>query len=161
LVNGPYAVSDIDEVTAVEGVSIAPVGGSAVDAIIWREAISTERFVTLPDDYVASSSATYAFAYIKSERDQEGTLYLGASDGAKVWLNGEEVGSWNRTAKTPDAVAAPVALRAGYNSVLVKVYNIFGAAGLSLVAGDEDGDTLPGISYHLARPGEPTAVEEN
>ncbi|MFT5085777.1 MAG: hypothetical protein ACI906_000447 [Candidatus Latescibacterota bacterium] len=161
LVNGPYAVSDIDAATAVEGVSIAPVGGSAVDAIIWREAISTERFVTLPDDYVASSSATYAFAYIKSERDQEGTLYLGASDGAKVWLNGEEVGSWNRTAKTPDAVAAPVALRAGYNPVLVKVYNIFGAAGLSLVAGDEDGDTLPGISYHLARPAEPTAVEEN
>ncbi|MGY8827064.1 MAG: hypothetical protein ACKVJG_24630 [Candidatus Latescibacterota bacterium] len=106
--------------------------------------------MTLPDDYVASSSATYAFAYIKSERDQEGTLYLGASDGAKVWLNGEEVGSWNRTAKTPDAVAAPVALRAGYNPVLVKVYNIFGAAGLSLVAGD----TLPGISYHLARSGE-------
>ena len=51
-----------------------------------------------------------------------------------------------------------VSLRKGLNPVVVKVRNRFGQAGLALVAGDEGGDTLPGIEYLLEPPATNTAV---
>ena len=160
LVNGPYASADIEEAPIEGEAALEPAEGQEHNGIAWRAVEGAERFVRLPEAYSQARSTTYAFAYIASPVEQEGFLYLGADDGCKVWLNGREVVAKERAGTRPDAIAAPVTLGRGLNPVVVKVRNGFGAVGLSLVAGDRDGDTLPGIEYFIQAPPAGTAVGE-
>lgn len=64
----------------------------------------------------------YAHTYVHVPSDREALLLCGSDDGIKVWLNGDVV--WlndvNRAA-VPDEDRAPITLKTGWNSVLVKV----------------------------------------
>jgi hypothetical protein len=154
LVNGPHPEA------APDPASLRPAEGQLSGGIPWKRWTGAERRVLLPQDYVDAQSATYAFAYIESREAQEGYLYLGAGEEVAAWLNGEEVLARQQVGEKPDAAKVPVSLRQGLNPVLVAVWNTFGPAGLSLVAGDEGGDTLPGIRYLLDSPSTAVAGEE-
>jgi len=64
----------------------------------------------------------YARTSICSEQEQPAVLELGTDDGVKVWLNGKLVHA-NNVAR-PLAVGsdkAPVSLKAGWNTLLLKI----------------------------------------
>ena len=153
LVNGPHAG------TGMEEASLRPAEGQLSEGIAWKRWIGTERRVLLPQDYVDAQSATYAFTYVDSREAQDGFLYLGAGEQVSVWLNGVLVLDRRQVGLQPDAAQVPVSLRQGPNAVLVEVWNSLGDAGLSLVAGDRDGDTLPGIRYLLDSPATAVGAE--
>ncbi len=67
----------------------------------------------------------YARCTVTAPEDMDVDMSLGSNDGARAWLNGEEVFSWygGRTAE-PHQNTIPVRLREGENDVLVKVVNL-------------------------------------
>jgi len=69
----------------------------------------------------------YARATIVAPRDMDVTTRLGSNDGAKVWINGENVFRANegRDAR-PDQNTFTIGLNEGPNAVLVKVSNLGG-----------------------------------
>ena len=159
LVNGPHSEESIGGEA-----DLRPIEGQELNGIAWKvaEGLNTPytTFVELPQDYVDAVSGIYAFTYIYSRDARDGFLFLGSEDGLQVWLNGQEVFAGEQVDEGADAVRIPVSLRRGQNPLLVRVHNSFGSAALSLVAGDEDGDTLPGVNYLLEAEGPVTAVSE-
>jgi quinoprotein glucose dehydrogenase len=77
--------------------------------------------------------SAYAFTNVFSPKAQRATLYLGADDTVRVWVNGEMVHEHAapRTA-VPDNDRVRVDLKEGWNPVLVKVANRLDAHGLYL-----------------------------
>ncbi len=64
----------------------------------------------------------YAYAEIEADADQDVALRMGSDDGIKAWLNGEVV--WNNDVDRGSALdqdTAPAKLRAGRNTLLVKI----------------------------------------
>lgn len=76
-------------------------------------------------------SVTYFFAIVHSAEEQAAALLIGSDDGVKVWLNGVVVHE-NHThrAASPEEEAVRVRLQKGPNTLLVKVDQGDGAAGL-------------------------------
>ena len=105
--------------------------------------------------------ANYAFTLVQASQAQEGFLWLGYGDYAKVWLNGDVV--YENIARRNFQLAdqkVPIRLAQGENRLLFKVGNSAGNTMLAAHVVDQDGDRLPGIEFLL--PGEiPTAVEES
>lgn len=71
-----------------------------------------------------TAKVVYAHTYVYSPDQRKAVLYLGADSEAQVWLNGAPVlsstfGQWKK-----DSVNAQVDLKAGWNSLLVKVANV-------------------------------------
>lgn len=104
--------------------------------------------------------ANYAFTMVHSQFEQEGFLWFGYSDFAKVWLNGEVV--FEHAARRNFTLAdqqIPIRLAQGENRLLFKIGGFAGDTMMAAHVVDEDGDRLPAIEFLL--PGEaPTAVEE-
>lgn len=105
--------------------------------------------------------ANYAFTLVHTPQAQEGFLWLGYGDYAKVWLNGDVI--YENIARRNFQLAdqkVPIRLAQGENRLLFKVGNSAGNTVLAAHVVDQDGDRLPGIEFLL--PGEiPTAVEES
>jgi putative heme-binding domain-containing protein len=83
----------------------------------------------LPTDKVAC----YYLVYADSAADQQSTLLIGSDDSVRVWVNGEEVHRWQGSRAVgyaQDRVAA--ALRAGRNTIVLKVENTNGPGGVAL-----------------------------
>jgi len=87
-------------------------------------------------DYDKVSS--YALTYVYSPEERPAVLWVGGDDYIRVWLNGRLVH------EVPDTLIVwawglnrvPVTLRAGRNTILVKVTNVGGAYGFHLRLGD-------------------------
>ena len=105
--------------------------------------------------------ANYAFTLVQAPQAQEGFLWLGYGDYAKVWLNGDVV--YENIARRNFQLAdqkVPIRLAQGENRLLFKIGNSAGNTVLAAHVVDQDGDRLPGIEFLL--PGEiPTAVAES
>ncbi len=110
----------------------------------------------------AEPGRVYAMTFVHSPVAQKADLMLGHTGGLSVWLNKELVYQHDLTRPGVDAVAAPVALRAGWNPVLVRATSLVQrldrfslrvttAAGVSLAH-------TPGTEY-VPEPGEPTPGE--
>ncbi len=81
----------------------------------------------------------YARARIVAPRAIETTMSLGSNDGAKVWINGEEVFAENvGRGASAHQDEFPVQLREGENLVLVKITNLGGDWQLYLSLDDPD-----------------------
>jgi hypothetical protein len=78
-----------------------------------------------------NGATTFGRAILSSEGERPAKLYLGSGDGLTVWLNGQRVfdKQAHRSAE-PDEDAVDVNLRAGENSVLVKISRGIGPNGL-------------------------------
>jgi len=103
----------------VAGQTVSFPGGSCTWTrhISAADAVDLDSAITKADRVVA-----YAYAEVTSSADQACILALGSNDGVRAWLNGEMV----LEAPGPrglqlDHNLAPVALRPGRNSVLLKI----------------------------------------
>ena len=119
--------------------------GDAVDDLTWELFVSEDSRLSLePDyDYVSAPREVYAASYLYTESTRDLTLGLGPDDGARVWLNGEvvlEVSGCQGT--NVDQFTADVTLQAGWNRLLVKVYDQGGGWGTYLRFLDDDGPAL-------------------
>jgi hypothetical protein len=171
LLNGVHAGADLDTDFLGGEADARPLEGETAAGQVWTEAVNTENMVDLKRIYYENYGSyqtnvtSYAFTYLYSAADQEGFLWVGADDGVKIWLNGQVVVT-NASSGTHQLARdrVPVTLKAGENSLLVKIKNELGSYGFSLAAVDEDGDTLPGIYYHLEVQtvvAEPAGVDQN
>lgn len=165
LLNGPYESDGLDGALIADEGGLLPLEGEEINGIPWtvHRGLLTPRaqLLELPEGYIHTNSVTYAFAYIHSDREQDGYLYVAGNDGLKVWLNGKEVFVGEDVKeKLLSNEATSISLHPGPNPVMVKVHNQFGSSNLALVVGDKDGDTLPGIKYLLEPEMPVTAVLE-
>jgi putative heme-binding domain-containing protein len=72
----------------------------------------------------AANSATYLYREIESPVNQDATFLLGTDDGARLWVNGEEIWQTDATrAAAPEQDRVTVKLKAGSNTLLLKVAN--------------------------------------
>lgn len=84
----------------------------------------------------------YAFTWVFSEDARDAELALGSDDGHRVWINGAEVGLDAGCHGTGiDNFRYPVALEAGWNRLLIKVFDGGGAWGLVARFYEADGET--------------------
>jgi hypothetical protein len=103
-----------------------------------KESISWSYVQTPADGFIGLTEkitphelvVTYAVTYIHAPVACKATLMIGTDDGAKVFLNGQEVYRFEgeRIAEPDDAEVA-LNLKQGWNALLLKVENNFGAYG--------------------------------
>ena len=115
---------------------------------IWRYAESDASGLLdfLPFFATTENTVCYARCRIVAPRDMAVRLSLGSNDGARAWVNGEDVFAW---CSVPDGgrTAAPhqnrfdASLKAGSNDLLVKVENL-GANWQLYLAVDDPGREL-------------------
>ena len=164
LVSGPFPGGDLALEHLPDEAQLRPLEGESAGAGVWQRVehlgYSAERLLLTDITGADPDVVSYSFALTHSDREQEGFLWLGYDEVAKVWLNGEVV----YTGLEPRDFALadehiPILIRRGENRLLVKIGNVEGRTEMSAHIVDVDGDRLPGIEFAL--PGEviPTAVE--
>jgi hypothetical protein len=82
----------------------------------------------------------YAWTTVTAPDERKAQIHPGSDDQAKVWLNGEEVFAYSESRSAAmDQNTIPVTLKAGENSILVKVCDEIGFWGFYLRLTDADG----------------------
>ncbi len=91
---------------------------------------------------------SYAWTTVTSPDEREVQLRIGSDDQAKVWLNGEQVYSFE-TGRwiVVDKDIVPVTLKAGKNTILVKVCNEELSWGFYMRFTDENGEPFDDLQY--------------
>ena len=164
LLAGPFPGMDVELLHVQEEEKIrpragAPAGGGSWE-IVEHLGYSAERLQISEIHGTGIDVQSMAFTLVDSRQPQEGFLWLGYDDVAKVIWNGETI----YTDLEPRGfhladVQIPIRLVQGENRLLLKVGNRAGRSVASAHIVDVDGDRLPGIAFRL--PGEiPTAIEE-
>ncbi len=94
-----------------------------------------------PFNFVQPARRSYFYFYTEFRVEAEGLrpCLLGVDDSGTVWVNGKEVLSSERKPRSwkVDTCRGKVALRKGLNRVLVRLENLGGGAGMSLLIGSE------------------------
>jgi len=140
LINGPYEDPDI-EMDHLEGEADAdPAAGDEQGGKIWKPYYAPGSYVDLYKmyQYDIANSTVYAFTRAYSETEQEGELWVGATKGIEVYVNGEQMISERTTGGHAwKGIVQPVRLRAGDNRILVKATHTAGGKyGFSLALVD-------------------------
>jgi hypothetical protein len=96
-------------------------------------------------------SATYAFAWLRSETKQDAILWLGSDDGVRVFLNGEMVLDHHHHDGVPqDSLRAPLQLESGWNRLLLKVENVGYFCYFFARVSDPEGKPIGGLTWSLS-----------
>ncbi len=123
-VAGPYRESGKDY-AALFDIAFAP--ETAPETANWRlMPVGTDSarpwLLDLLKLYGGEQCVAYLRTGVYSETEQPAVLELGSDDGVKVWLNGKPVYAHNIARPlTPGSDKASVKLRAGWNSILLKI----------------------------------------
>jgi hypothetical protein len=132
----------------------------------WRPAkVEPTGFVDLRQQGFGYSEdkCAFALAYVRCETATPARVWTGSDDGHTLLVNGElaEKRDTNR-GFTFDDDFADVALRAGWNRILLKVHNSTGAWGFTMRVTAPDGSPIPGLEAsgadqeaHLPSPAPP------
>ena len=103
--------------------------GAAGEPVEWNY-ISTpdQGYVSLWDKVEPYEMVvTYAATYIYSPENQTLPFFIGSDDGAKVFLNGDEIYRFlDVRIAEPDQDTIPLDLKQGWNELLLKIENNFG-----------------------------------
>ena len=129
--------------------------GQSVEGFPWRLFISPSAHVNFVPSYtsVDAPREIYATTWVYSESEQTATLGLGPDDGARAWLNGEvvlEVSGCQGV--VVDKFTAEVTLLAGWNRLMLKIYDQGGGWGTYARFLDADGP-LNGLELSLSAGG--------
>jgi len=150
LINGLYEGSDIEVDYLGEEGKADPVAGEEQGGRIWKPHYAPESYVDLWEMYQGDivNSTVYAFTRAYSETEQEGELWVGATKGIQVYVNGERLISERSTGGHAwKGIVQPVRLQKGDNRILVKVTHAAGSGfGFSLALVDH-GLNTPRTSY--------------
>ena len=97
--------------------------------------------------------ACYLRTFIHSASGQRARLEFGVDDGSRVWLNGKQVhADGTGGAAVPGEHKVPVALRQGWNTLLVKVSQDTGPWQFCLRIGGADGGKVEGLKVQPLPP---------
>jgi hypothetical protein len=145
LINGMHEGSDLTVEHLGDEAGMDPEAGDIAGGKTWTVHYSPSSYVDLHKKYDGDTSdrVIYAFTRIHSEEAQEGELWVGATKGIEVFLNGERVISESATGgHSWKGIVQPISLRRGDNGILLKVNNGTGRRfGFSLAAVDNGLDT--------------------
>ena len=128
-------------------VTVEPRGGESIAGKAWLLYHSPREFIDfLWSDLPFSARercAVYTAFFIRSPHEQRVRLMVGSDDGIKIWCNGQMVHNndvYRGVVLDNDTVL--VALRSGWNTILMKVVNGEGGYGLSARFADGEGLAL-------------------
>ncbi|KYK20008.1 hypothetical protein AYK24_04340 [Thermoplasmatales archaeon SG8-52-4] len=133
----------------VEESSINPEEGESMGGKIWTCYDSGNPYVNMRE-YCnnADYGACYAFVTVFASTSISCQLWMGYDDGARVWLNGNEILNDNRYGDFDvDMTKLNVTLQSGENRLLVKVSQWMGEHGFSARFSHSDGSEVEGLSY--------------
>ena len=123
--------------------------GQAVDGAEWKEydAFNEDGHVNIDDLYdEVDYAAAYLVANVKSPKDVEGLqLLLGSDDYLRVWVNGKEVFTYMqdlRGAVEDSDVAEGISLKKGWNTIVMKVVDVYGGWGAYCRIANSEGKAL-------------------
>ena len=137
----PDAFTDpVDDANATPVLGDLATGEPWFAVLTWPEATPvvwfTDWFTRPP------SREGYVATYLYAPEERQGELAMGADDGFRVWLNGAEVAVHaGCQGVATDAYRFPITLQAGWNPLLVKVYDGAGAWGMVARIYEADGTT--------------------
>lgn len=101
----------------------------------------------------ADYGVCYAFTRIYSDSEKDCQLWLGYDDGARAWLNGEEILYDNRYGEfEADMKKVNVTLSPGENRLLIKISQWMGSHGFSARFCYADGREVDGLTYDFEFP---------
>ena len=124
----------------------------------WKPALSdADGFVNLLPLFQPNQNVVaYAAISVKSPVARTALLSAGSDDGVKAWVNGRLIldDNANRGA-APGQDEAPVALRAGWNRILLKITQGGGGWGFYCDLLDSQHRLVPGLTYRADRPPAP------
>jgi putative membrane-bound dehydrogenase-like protein len=108
--------------------------GKPGEDLAWQAIQSRpDGYLNLREPFTRDHVSAYALTYVYSPKPQKAQMLLGADDMVRVWVNGERVHEWAKPRKAKaDEDRVEVALKEGWNPVLVKVVNLEGEFGLYL-----------------------------
>jgi len=133
----PVRTSDGLKPWTMELAQLAPVGGGTAAVFDFT------KFYQPTVDVVA-----YALIHVWSPVARDVALRMGSDDGTKVWLNDTLIHQLDRgRGMTLDEDRVETRLQAGWNRLLVKVYQGKGDWGLGLRLTDREGKELPDLRY--------------
>jgi hypothetical protein len=115
----------------------------------WTRYDSGNPYINL-DDYCSEADYGVCYAFIRVYAPAVTTcqLWLGYDDGARVWLNGNEVLYDNRYGGfEADMTKVNITLQAGENKLLLKISEWMGDHGLSTRFCTPSGSTIEGLTY--------------
>jgi hypothetical protein len=129
--------------------SLNPNEGDVNGDKIWTRYDSGNPYIDL-SDYCnnADYGACYAFARVYASAQTTCQLWMGYDDGARVWLNGNEVLYDNRYGGFEvDMKKVNVTLQAGENRLLIKISEWMGDNGFTARLCMPDGGVVNGVTY--------------
>ena len=124
-----------------------------VDGQIGWEKRTDDTFDGFVDlDKIFGSKINWVTAYaritVTAPDEREAQICFGSDDQAKVWLNGEEVFTYSEYRSAAiDQNAISVTLKAGENSILIKVCDERGFWGFYLRLTDTDGVPFTDLAF--------------
>jgi hypothetical protein len=136
----------------VDESSITPVEGQVMGGKTWTTFNTGSPYIDLAS-YCngADYGVCYAFTRINASTNIDCQLWTGYDDGAKIWLNGNQILYDNRYGEyTADYTKTNVTLQPGENHLLIKVSEWMGAHGFSARFCYENGSNIAGLSYNPA-----------
>ena len=129
--------------------SINPDEGDTMGGQTWARYDSGNPYIDMNEycndvDY----GVCYAFARVNADTATSCQLWLGYDDGARVWLNGNEIVYDNRYGGyEADMTKVGVDLQAGENRLLVKISEWMGGFGFIARLCQSDGSAVEGLTY--------------
>ena len=92
------------------------------------------------------NTVAYAVSYVYSPRELDVELLVGSDDGVAIWVNGERVHrNVVRRGFVLDQDRAKAHLKAGWNHVLLKVFNGVSGFAFGVRVADASGHSIPGL----------------
>ncbi len=141
-----------ENLVGVDDALVAPALGDPAGENQWVVLWSTgDRIDFLPDyGWATEPREVYHAVYVYSAAEQEVSLALGPDDGVRAWLDGAVVMDEPGCQGTViDQFTAPVTLLAGWNRLMIKVYDQYGGWGNYVRFLDDGGDPVTGLELSL------------
>ena len=137
----------------VDESSIDPVSGEIMGGKTWTVYDSSGCYLNL-DDYSGNLDfgVSYAYVNINSDTEKNCQLWMGYDDGARIWLNGDEILNHYRMAPFElDMTKIDVTLKTGENRLLLKISEHVWDHGFSARLCYADGTEVPGLTFYPAQ----------
>jgi len=161
-----FEASDNDQEFFVDEANIEPIPGEGG----WSEPVYffDERIDLLSFYGGQKGMLAYAFTYFNAEKAQEAELWLGTQEAIKVFLNGEQVYTFNSFAAYGDSDRGNskgiINIKEGRNTLLVKAENSFGDYSFALNICEVESDPLyfgnrvAGLKFYIDESGTGTEL---